>query len=201
MNWVSGARHVLRLTDGSVGSLPLSVKGGGLTVASENPVYIFGDYNASVAQGFTDTPLTHSPAAVIADAVTLLSNSWNDINGMTHPTDAFSRLGANTFYRLAVAGGKTIAFSNPSGANDKSWGTDGGVHNFLRYIEAWNTASGASNTLAYQGSLVSLYYSTYATGTYKFGASGIYNPASLPPATPMFQDVVNLSYRQDFRPY
>jgi len=213
-NWVSGARHVLRLIDGSVGNLPLSPNRGGLTVASENPVYIQGDYNASAAQGFTDAPLVHSPAAVIADAVTLLSNSWNDVNDMTHPTDAFSRLGSNTWYRLAVASGKTPNFNNSGAANDITWGTDGGVHNFLRYIEAWDSPTGASSTLAYQGSLVSLYYSNYATGTYKFGASGIYNapnrqysfdqlflqPANLPPATPMFQDVVNLSYRQDFTP-
>lgn len=215
MNWVSGARHVLRLIDGSVGSLPLSIQGGGLTVGSENPVYIQGDYNASAAQSFTDAPLVHSPAAVIADAVTLLSNSWNDINDMTNPTNAFNRLGSNTWYRLAVASGKTPNFSNSGGANDVTWGTDGGVHNFLRYIEAWDTAGGASTDLSYQGSLVSLYYSNYATGTYKFGKSGIYNapnrrysfdalflqPANLPPATPMFQDVVNLSYRQDFTPY
>ena len=215
MNWVGGARHVLRLIDGTVGNLPLSPNNGGLTVASENPVYIQGDYNANAAQGFTDAPLVHAPAAVIADAVTLLSNSWNDINDMTHPTAAFSRLGSNTWYRLAVAGGKTLTFSNPGGSNDVTWGTDGGAHNFLRYIEAWDTAAGASTTLAYQGSLVSLYSSTYATGTYKFGASGIYNapnrqysfdqlfllPSNLPPATPMFQDVVNLSYRQDFTPY
>ena len=215
MNWVSGARHVLRLIDGSVGNLPLSPNNGGLTVASENPVYIQGDYNASSAQLFTDTPKVHSPAAVIADAVTLLSNSWNDINDMTNPTNAFNRLGSNTWYRLAVASGKTPNFPNSGGVNDVTWGTDGGVHNFLRYIEAWNTASGASTNLAYQGSLVSLYFSNYATGTYKFGKSGIYNapnrqysfdtlfltPANLPPATPMFQDVVNLSYRQDFTPY
>ena len=215
MNWVSGARHVLRLIDASVGNLPLSPNLGGLTIASENPVYIQGDYNASGAQLFTDVPNPHSPAAVIADAVTLLSNSWNDINDMTNPTNAFNRLGSNTWYRLAVASGKTPNFPNAGGANDVTWGTDGGVHNFLRYIEAWDTAGGASTTLAYQGSLVSLYYSNYATGTYKFGQSGIYNapnrqysfdtlfltPANLPPATPMFQDVVNLSYRQDFTPY
>jgi hypothetical protein len=216
MNRVTGARHVLRLTDGSVGNLPLSVKGGGLTVASENPVYVFGDYNASVLQQFNDPPAkNHSPAAIIADAVTLLSNNWNDTNDMYNPSDAFSRLGSNTYYRVAVAGGKSLAFSNTAGANDVTWGTDGGVQNFLRYIEAWNTPTGGSSTLSYQGSLVSLYNSTYATGTFKFGQSAVYNapnrdysfdqlflnPSTLPPATPMFQDVVNLSYRQDFTPY
>ncbi len=57
-NWVSGARHALRLVDGSLGNVPLSptpitVNGvtynGGFTVASENPVYIQGDYNTNAA--------------------------------------------------------------------------------------------------------------------------------------------------------
>ena len=42
-NWVSGARHVLRLVDGTLGNLPLP----GFTVASENPVYLLGDYNSN----------------------------------------------------------------------------------------------------------------------------------------------------------
>jgi hypothetical protein len=214
MNRVTGARHVLRLIDGSVGKLPLSPKNGGFTVASENPVYVFGDYNANAAQVFTDVPLVHSPAAILADAVTLLSNNWNDIRDMTSPSDPAGRLGATTYYRMAVEGGNSGSFANPLNANDLTWGTDGGVHNFLRYIENWSNGS----TLFYQGSLVSLYNSTYATGTYKFslvGANSVYSapnraysfdtlfldPTTLPPATPMFQDVVNLSYRQDFTPY
>ncbi|MGC2196141.1 MAG: PilX N-terminal domain-containing pilus assembly protein, partial [Terriglobales bacterium] len=69
-NRVTGARHVLRLVDGSVGNLPtrLDNDGGGFTVASENPVYVLGNYNASAA-GYTDP---HAAAAIIADAVTLL---------------------------------------------------------------------------------------------------------------------------------
>lgn len=212
MNRVTGARHVLRLTDGTVGNLPLSPKQGGFTVASENPVYVFGDYNAGGGQGVADAPIVHSPAAILADAVTMLSNSWNDINDMTNASDTFARVGTTTYYRTAVAGGKNIAFPNTAGANNVSWGTDGGVHNFLRYLEDWNPNGG---TLWYSGSLVSLYPSQYSTGIYKFGASAVYNapnrkysfdllflnPATLPPATPMFQDIVNLTYRQDFTPY
>lgn len=49
---------------------------GGFTVASENPVYVLGDYNSNVSDPFWTggagtTP--HSAAAIIADAVTLLS--------------------------------------------------------------------------------------------------------------------------------
>ena len=61
-NWVSGARHVLKLVDGSLGNLPLNPNpnvyngvtyNGGFTVASENAVYIQGDYNSNP----TDTTL------------------------------------------------------------------------------------------------------------------------------------------------
>jgi hypothetical protein len=203
-NRVTGARHVLRLVDGSVGNLPtrLDNDGGGFTVASENPVYVLGDYNASAA-GWTDP---HAAAAIIADAVTLLSDNWTDLNDMQNPNNLGARAGNNTWYRMAVAAGKTIPFPQPTwGGQDM--GTDGGMHNFLRYIESWG------GTLNYEGSLVSLYYSQYATGIFKCCAT-VYSPpnrgysfdqlfltpANLPPGTPMFQDVVNLSYRQNFQP-
>jgi len=107
---------------------------------------------------------------------------------------------------MAVAGGKNIPFPQPQwGGQDM--GTDGGLHNFLRYLEDWNS------NLWYDGSLVSMYYSEYNTGIFKC-CTTVYspptrkyyfdtlflNPANLPPGTPMFQDVVNLSYRQNFQP-
>ncbi|PYX38400.1 MAG: hypothetical protein DMG81_11845 [Acidobacteria bacterium] len=204
-NRVTGARHVLRLVDGSVGNLPtrLDNDGGGFTVASENPVYVLGHYNASAA-GYTDP---HAAAAIIADSVTLLSTAWTDLNDMKNPNALTNRNGATTWYRMAVAAGKTLAFPQPAwGGQDM--GTDGGMHNFLRYIEDWG-----GTTLNYEGSLVSLYYSQYHTGIFKCCAT-VYSPptrayqfdqlfltpANLPPGTPMFQDVVNLSYRQNFKP-
>ena len=66
---------------------------GGFTVASENPVYIWGDYNTNAADAATwptDTAAFqgdvtgHSAAAVIADAVTLLSVDWNDLYSTGH---------------------------------------------------------------------------------------------------------------------
>lgn len=213
MNKVTGARHVLRLIDGKRGNIPLPPgstgnNGGGFSVGSENPVYIWGDYNSSLADGaFVDDQ--HAAAAVLADAVTLLSNGWDDERVMKNTTNVNNRPATETYYRLAIAAGKNINFSNPSAANAKDWGTDGGVHNFLRYLENWSGVK-----LHYNGSLVSLYYSQYATGTFKccntvYGAPNrayqfdtlFLNPTNLPPGTPMFQDIVNLSYRQDFTPY
>jgi Tfp pilus assembly protein PilX len=227
-SWVSGARHVLKLVDGTLGNVPirpvaLVVNGvnywGGFTVAAENPVYVQGDYNSNpVDTFFTNATAAgpgadmtgHSATSVIADTVTVLSNSWSDLNSMTGtPTQGQggNRIATTTYYRLAVAGGKNIAFPFPAweNATDYGFGTDGGIHNFLHFLEDWG-----GQTLNYGGSLVSLYYSTYNTGVFKCCQYSVYappsrnyifdsdftNPGGLPPGTPMFRDVESLSYRQ-----
>jgi Tfp pilus assembly protein PilX len=268
-NRVTGARHALKLVDGSLGNLPTMPPGnpfnncaqsatnptacGGFTVASENPVYIQGNYNtncpAAVAGG-TFNPCTpnnvnydptwtntaaaepnHAAASIIADAVTLLSNNWQDagisttylpainqtngslenpINPSTTTGASPNRLSSTSYYRAAVAGGKNIAFNNPANNPDAYYGMDGGVHNFLRFVEDWDAPGGAQRQLYYKGSLVSLYWSTYATGPFKC-CNLVYHPPdrqytfdplfaspqNLPPGTPMFRNVDNLSYRQN----
>lgn len=211
-NWVSGARHVLRLVDGSLNSLPVRPDNGqgGFSVVAENPVYVLGNYNSNAGDPFwantNAADIPHAAAAVMADAVTLLSNNWSDLNDMANTLTLGNRPATNTYYRMAVAGGKNMNFPQPNGTG-QDFGTDGGVHNFLRYIETWGGA-----TLSYRGSLVSLYYSQYSTGTFKC-CTLVYSPpnrnyyfdteflipTNLPPGTPMLQDVVNLSYWQDFR--
>ncbi len=217
-NIVTGARHVLRLVDGNLGNLPVRPDNGlgGFTVAAENPVYILGDYNSNAGDPWWGAPnpanpdINHSAAAVIADSVILLSNAWSDIASMQNPANLGGRAATNTYYRLAIAGGKNMNFPQPAAGNGigADFGTDGGVHNFLRLLEGWGA------TLSYRGSLVSLYYSQYDTGTFKcctlvYGApnrnfyfdTAFLDPAKLPPGTPMLQDVVNLTYWQDFKPY
>ncbi len=208
-NWVSGARHVLKLVDGSLGNVPLRTDNtGGFTVASENPVYVQGDYNSNAGDpawaGGADVA-GHAATAVIADTVTLLSNAWSDLNSFVNPTTMGNRPAATTYYRLAIAGGKNMNFPKPAWAG-QDFGTDGGTHNFLRYLEAWG-----GQTLNYKGSLVSLYYSTYNTGVFKC-CTVVYSPptrnysfdadfalpAGLPPGTPLFRDVDTLGYRQVF---
>jgi Tfp pilus assembly protein PilX len=224
-NWVSGARHVLRLVDGSLGNVPVTPAGtitdpGGFTVASENPVYIWGDYNSNSADTVWNSPavdvLGHSSAAVIADAVTFLSSNWSDLpsfglGGDGTVTNPSNRTASTDYYRVAIAGGKNINFPRPTwepaypNTTGDDFGTDGGVHNFLRYLENWG------GTLNYKGSIVSLYYATYATGIYKC-CTVVYSPPTrnysfdldfstpqgLPPGTPMFKDVESLSYRELF---
>jgi hypothetical protein len=209
-NVVLAPRHVLRLINGSdngtVNNVPTRPSGtGGFTVASEQPVYIVGDYNASAATGLPITGGTNSAASVIADTVTLLSTAYNDAGTLSSPFSPDTA--ATTYYRLAIASGKTLTFKQPSGfGND--YGTDGGIHNFLRYIENWGSA-----TLHYEGSMVSLYYSEYGTGAFKC-CTTVYSPPTrdysfdtnfltpslLPPGTPTFKDVVDLGFQQDLNP-
>ncbi|HVO61302.1 MAG TPA: hypothetical protein VMT53_10225 [Terriglobales bacterium] len=217
-NWVSGARHAVRLVDGAVGELPsrLDGQGGGFTLASENPSYVLGDYNSNNTNGFTDPPSgsPHVSAAVIADTVTLLSNSFTDYESLQCPDDTRQkttipacpgRPASQTHYRLAIAGGRNLSFSQPSGTGN-DFGTDGGVHNFLRFLENW------SNVNAYYlGSMASMYYSQYATGVFKC-CNMVYQPPirnyafdtdflnmnKLPPGTPKFRDVESVGYQQVF---
>jgi Tfp pilus assembly protein PilX len=215
-NAVSGARHVLKLVGGGMNAgvsyLPRRPDNGqgGFTVASENPVYVQGNYNSGPSDpmwggGSNTTP--HSAAAIIADTVTVLSNNWSDANSLANPTNLGGRPATTSYYRMAVAAGKNVPFPQPGWAA-KDFGTDGGLHNFLRYLENWG-----GQQLFYNGSLVSMYYSEYNTGTFKcctvvyspptrnYSFDTLFlNPANLPPGTPTFQDVVNLSYHQNFTP-
>ncbi len=223
-------RRALKLTHGARTQLPFNGSQG-LTVVSENPVYIEGNYNACTpgnAAGtctetggpFGPTGNGHVSAAVIADAVTLLSSSWNDIGSFINP-HSLSHTTANvanaqrnattTWYRVAIIAGKGIPFPRPTnntGADHTDYGTDGGAHNFLRFIENWG-----GSALNYRGSIVSFFTSRQATGSYKccdivYGAPDrgynfdveFLSPPLLPPRTPMFRDINTLTFRQLLRP-
>ena len=182
-------RRALKLVSGSLGSLPMP----GLTITSENPVYIQGDYNADGGFG-----TGHAAAAVIADAVTVLSNAWNDWNSFDHPHDADTRVSTNTWYRVAIGTGTSLNFPRPSGT-PTSFGTDGGVLTLLRSLEDW------SNDLFYRGALAMLFTSRQGRGTFKCCGptesvfedspwnfehdSDFLNLSLMPPRTPYLTDV------------
>ena len=226
--WTSGARHVLKLVDGGMSNagvtylphMPVAFASnwGGFTVGSENPVYINGNYNTFAGDTAWSSPsVDENPASagIVADTITLLSNSWVDWNSIllqpTQPTG--NRNASTTYYRTALASGDVQAFPLPSwatGNQNIGIGTDGGVGNFLRLLEDWH----GGPTLNYIGSMVNLYFSTYNTGLFKCCNYAVYQPPTrnynfdqdfttfqkLPPGTPMFRDIDNLSYRQSFTP-
>lgn len=214
-------RRAIKVVNGqyTAGTLRLPRNGSqGLSIVAENPLYVQGNYNApnAAATDFGTTPGTdHVSAAVIADAVTLLSNSFNDIGtfqlNSPHDVATVPRAASTTWYRMAVVSGKGLNFPRPTtNAGDHTdFGTDGGAHNFLRYIEDWDSGP----ALNYRGSIVSFYSNRQAVGIYKC-CNVVYTPpgrgykfdtdfltpALLPPRTPMFRDINTLTFRQLLRP-
>jgi len=194
-------RRALKVTNGALGN----IIGPGLAIASENPIYLEGNWNATNA-GFGNP---HVATAFLCDAIVLLSNAWNDKISFDNPHAAGPRNAVTTWYRTAIIAGKGRAFPQPGlGAPPADYGTDGGAHNFLRYIEDWG-----GQVLNYRGSIASMYFTRQLTGTYKCCAdvyspptrgynfdTDFLTPALLPPRTPMFRDVNTTGFSQIIRP-
>ena len=134
-------RHALKVSNGILGNLVAP----GLTIAAENAVYLFGDWNASVGAGWTGASVATS---IAADTVVALSSAWNDLNSFgpapsLNPYDITVRpRSVSTFYRVALISGKGMIF--PAGTVGGTYGTDGGAHNFIRFIEG-NTGANLVN--------------------------------------------------------
>ncbi len=119
---------------------------GGVTVASNDPVYVQGNYNT----------VSKKPVAVIADAMNLLSGNWNDANSTNNSLSA--RTATNTTFNAAfIAGVDTTTAGH----------YNGGLENYPRMHESWT-----GKTLSIRGSFVSLWNSQIATGAWKYGAQG-----------------------------
>jgi hypothetical protein len=145
----------------------------GLTIVSENPVYIKGNYNTGgTSLGTSNPPSNTNPtsspvvgtygrkqAAVIADAVTVLSNNWQD--SYNSGTNRPSRPAVSTTINCALVAGIV-----PSANGEYS----GGVENFIRLLEDWNSNS---RTFCYWGSMVQLYTSVQANAPWR-GSGSIY---------------------------
>jgi len=153
----------------------------GLTVASASPVYVLGNYNqtnpANLGTANTSTTL---PASLVGDAVTILSVNWNDANSRLALASRAAR--PTTVNAAILAGAVETANGNYSG----------GMENFPRFLETW----GLANPLTYNGSMVKMFPSLYATNIW--GLGNVYNPpkrdwaydinfntpTKLPPLTP-----------------
>jgi hypothetical protein len=161
----------IRLVNGS--TLPAK-----LTVATPDPMYIWGDYNTSAEK----------PAAVICDAFNLLSNAWNDSK-----TRGTLPAASNTTYNVAVVTGNTETVGSTY---------NGGLENLPRFHENWD---GKTSTI--KGSFVKPWFSQYGTAGWVYGGdrytaparnwsynAAFNNVANLPPFTPMAvtaQDIVS----------
>jgi Tfp pilus assembly protein PilX len=218
-------RRALKIVNGS--AISIGTAGAcngvncGLTIASENPVYVQGDFNNNPntdATFATPTTDTHVGTSIAADAITALSYNWNDVNSFISPYDWGGRTAAQTTYRFAMMAGEGVPFQAPSRDIDVAEGTDGGVHNLLRYVENWNTSTSTTYTANsstsinsyYLGSMVSTYYDHQAVAIWKCCNGSVYQPpkrnyafdsdfttpSKLPPLTPMLRDINTIGYSQ-----
>lgn len=205
-------RRALKIDDGQTISLGAACYGAapnppcGLTIAAENPAYIQGEYNDGAVNNGTWAGASVA-ASVAGDSVTLLSSNWNDVNSFISPYDPGSRSPVSTSYRVAIIAGKGVPFLQPAGTA-QDYGTDGGLHNFLRFLEGWG------GTLYYQGSLVSFYYSVQGIGPYKccttvydaptraysFDTTFTRGPQWLPPRTPTLRSLNTVGFSQEILP-
>ncbi|MFO1515101.1 MAG: hypothetical protein U1F83_19715 [Verrucomicrobiota bacterium] len=161
----------------------------GLTIVTSRPLYVLGHYNQpNPAHLGTSNTTAALPAALVSDAVTVLSVNWADTNSAKASS---SRKGAATTVNAAILTGAVdttaAAFS-------------GGMENFMRFLEDWSPSTTAV-PLHYNGSLVKMFPSLYATNVW--GKSDVYSPPKreysydlnfndrnkLPPLTPSLQTV------------
>ena len=155
----AGEQDGVRLVNGSV--LPSS----GLTVATDNPLYLQGDYN-----------LNKAPASVLCDAINVLSNSWQDGETWQSATD--------TEVNTSFVSGHT--------PTTQETGYGGGLENFPRFLESWSgnqfTMVGSMNSLWYSEIAAGqwLYGQPYYTAPQRnWGFDGTTNLSNLPPGTPI----------------
>ncbi len=146
----------------------------GLSVVSDNPLYIVGDYNTGGIgtavrsnntnsndstfnlNNSTTTNYTRKPASVMADAVTIVSRNYvfggsprmNQANLDSRKLGTSDRTTVNT----AIMSGYVKSTADY---------LSGGAHNFPRFLEHWNNVK-----LVINGSLVNLFESEQANSIF-----------------------------------
>jgi hypothetical protein len=199
----------VRLVDGTVSSgsslMPNYGDGGlGLTVATNAPVYILGNFNAdgNASTGDATTPddghtgaagssYSESPVCVAGDAVTLLSKNWQDSASLKNNNTA-----DDTEYATALLVG-LVPTGNVNA--DSQYANSGGAHNLPRFLENW---SGQTATL--RGSLATLFnckvakqsWSTqyYSPPNRNWGFDQILKNGHYPPITPRVIDTKRILF-------
>jgi hypothetical protein len=186
----------VRLVNGAI--LPTNGPSGaptGWTVATPNPLYVWGNYNigpgGSTSPGNTDTSKTY-PASLVSDALTILSPNWQDSQSSLVITDGSKSKAINTTVNAAILTG--IVYSTDGTSNHFS----GGAMNMPRLLEDWTGLTLTLNT-----SLVNLFDSARATNWFRNPGAYYYAPTrafsfdrnftnwtKLPPATPTLLVVV-----------
>jgi hypothetical protein len=174
-----GTESGVRLVNG------LALPPQGLTVATPNPLYVQGHYNALTADLGTANTANTLPASLVADAITVLSTGWSDANSAEALSDRTAR---DTTVNAALITG-IVPTQNGF--------YSGGVENVPRLLENWG-----DRTFTYNGSIVVMFFSQIAT--VPWGGVDVYSPPTrhwsfdnnfldptkLPPDTPHLRALV-----------
>jgi hypothetical protein len=180
------------------GQMPPADSWHGFTLATAMPIYVWGDYNASNSSGSSlsqNNTVYTEPAALMGDALSILSDGWVDTNSLAKHTGGPAAK-ATTINAACLEG---IVESNTNNNSSDAEGYSGGVENFLRMLEDW----GSSTTLYYNGSIIVMFPSQYATNCWQ-QTGGFYTAPNrswafdtnfmigndLPPITPKSQGVI-----------
>ncbi len=167
----------------------------GLTVATPEPLYVKGNYNTTTngstfALNLGSTTNNTVPAALMGDAITVLSSNWSDAYNTN--TALSSRTPVTTTINAACLEGIVPTQVDTSG----TWHYSGGVENFLRLLENWG-----GTPLNYNGSIVVMFNSEYATNFWSASYYGVptrywgfdvnfTNPSKIPPMCPQVRAMV-----------
>jgi hypothetical protein len=163
----------------------------GFTVATPNPLYVWGNYNCpNSAYLSTTNTTTDYPASLVSDALTILSPAWVD----SQSTIALGGTGKNKATSTTVNAAILTGIVSSTGSDANSF--SGGVHNLPRLLEDWG--NGGSVTLTLNTSIVNLFNSIYATHQFENPGNYYYAPTrkfsfdlnfldytKQPPGTPM----------------
>jgi len=115
----------------------------GLTVVSNDPVYIQGNYNS----------VSKKPTSVISDAINILSNSWDDVNSA-------QGLGSR------IASATTVNTAFIAGVDNSSVGHyNGGLENYPRLHENWS-----GKELKIRGAFIEMWNAQVAQGNWIYGS-------------------------------
>jgi hypothetical protein len=188
----------VKLVNGSEIPNPSFAVDSGTTIATNNVLYVQGDYNAdgSLSSGSPTDPdnATEPPAALAADAINVLSNDWDD------SVSAFSSLSYRKAAHTEVSAAFLTGLAPSDQGNNNAY--SGGVENFPRFLEDWG-----SRTLQYRGSMVSLFESEIADERWSYGGSiykaprrewgfhKLFGEGTYPPGTPNTRDFRRINYR------
>jgi hypothetical protein len=143
----------------------------GLTVVSDQALYVRGHYNCGATSTATSTSLPtcsyKKPAAFLADTINVLSENWrmSDADSQTYNSDNLptglsdlsgNRNARNTNINAAFLAGTDTTGGAQEGTTGQSNPYNGGLENYPRFHEDWSPNGVDHTTLRYRGSFVSL---------------------------------------------